>query len=59
MELKEYKKMIAKAQTKEELKQISYKALLEDNSESCLFKSGSLYNKVVCLCISRELQLEK
>lgn len=55
MTLAEYKTEINKATTKEELRQISYKAFLQDNN--ALKGKRSLYDKVITLCINREVEL--
>ena len=52
MTLKDYKQLINQASTKEELRQISYKALLQDGN--ALSGKKSLYNTVIDLCIRRE-----
>lgn len=51
----EYKAEIKKATTKEELRQISYKAFLQD--ENALRGRQSLYDKVINLCVKREDEL--
>ena len=55
MTLKEYQEAIKKAITKEELRQISYKAFLQD--DNALRGKRSLYDKVITLCVSREIEL--
>ena len=55
MTLAEYKAEIKKATTKEELRQITYKAFLQD--ENALKGKRSLYEKVITMCISREVEL--
>lgn len=55
MTLAEYKAEIKKATTKEELRQIAYKAFLQD--ENALKGKRSLYEKVITLCINREVEL--
>ena len=55
MMLAEYKAEIKKATTKEELRQITYKAFLQD--ENALKGKRSLYEKVITMCISREVEL--
>lgn len=55
MTLKDYQKQIQAATTKEELRQISYKALTGDGK--VLRRSNSLWNKVIDLCIKREEEL--
>lgn len=54
MELKEYQKIIKKAKSKDELQQISYKAL-RDDKECTVFSKK--YNKIVNMCIKREMEL--
>lgn len=56
MTLKEYKKIISNATTKDELRNISYRAFLQDDKALCGKKT--LYNKVIDLCIKREVELE-
>lgn len=55
MTLAEYKTEIKKATTKEELRQISYKAFLQD--ENALKGKRSLYEKVITMCINREVEI--
>ena len=55
MTLKEYQNQIKAATTKEELHQISYKALTGDGN--ALRRSNSLWNKVIDLCVKREVEL--
>lgn len=55
MTLAEYKTEIKKATTKEELRQITYKAFLQD--ENALKGKRSLYEKVITMCINREVEL--
>ena len=55
MTLAEYKEEIKKATTREELRQISYKAFLQD--ESAMRGKRSLWDKVVTLCVEREVEL--
>ena len=55
MTLAEYKVEIKKATTKEELRQITYKAFLQD--ENALKGRQSLYEKVITMCINREVEL--
>ena len=55
MTRKEYQEAIKKATTKEELRQISYKAFLQD--DNALRGKHSLYDKVITLCVSREIEL--
>ena len=55
MTLKEYQKEINQATTREELRQISYKAFLQD--KNALRGNRSLYNKVVTQCVNREVEL--
>ena len=52
----EYKERIAKATTKAELGDISYKAYLAD--DDALSGKKTLYDKVIELCIKREAELE-
>ena len=52
--LQDFKAQIQKAKTKEELRQISYSALVQD--QQALKKKNSLYEKVIDLCIKRELK---
>lgn len=56
MTLEDYKKLIQKATTKDELRNISYKAFLQD--KDALRGNRSLYNHVVTLCVQREDGLE-
>ena len=53
MELKEYKKLIKKATTKDELQNITYNCFLE-NGQSIISKK---YNQVLKLAIMREIEL--
>ena len=53
MTLAEYKAEIKKATTKEELRQITYKAFLQD--ENALKGKRSLYEKVITMCISMHI----
>jgi len=53
MTLKDYKKRINNATTKDELRQITYDAFLQD--DNALRGNNSLYNKVITLCIQREV----
>ena len=53
--LSDYKSKIKMATTKEELQDISYKAFLED--DKALSGKITLYNRVVNLCIKREVEL--
>lgn len=55
MTLAEYKTEIKKATTKEEIRQISYKAFLQD--ENALKGKRSLYEKVITMCINREVEI--
>ena len=55
MTLAEYKEEIKKATTREELRQISYKSFLQD--ESAMRGKRSLWDKVVTLCVEREVEL--
>ena len=53
MELKDYKKLISKATTKEELQNITY-TCLRDKTQTV---NSKLYNKVVTLAVQREIGL--
>ena len=53
MEIKDYKKLIDKATTKEELQNITYKCLQEKGQTLM----SSKYNKVVDLAIQRQIKL--
>lgn len=53
MELKDYKKLISKATTKEELLNITY-TCLKDKTQTV---DNKLYNKVVTLAVQREIEL--
>ena len=53
MEIKEYKKLIDKATTKDELQNITYKCLQEKGQTLMSAK----YNKVVDLAIQRQISL--
>ena len=53
MELKDYKKLINKASSKDELQQIVYNCFLE-NGQSIISKK---YNQVLKLAIMREIEL--
>ena len=53
MEIKEYKKLIDKATTKDELQNITYKCLQEKGQTLM----SSKYNKVVDLAIRRQISL--
>lgn len=53
MEVKEYKKLIDKATTKDELQNITYQCLKEDGQTMMSKK----YNKVVDLAITRQISL--
>lgn len=55
MTLKDYKKAIADATSKEELKQITYKAFLQD--DNALSGKKTLYDKVITLAVKREQEL--
>ena len=55
MTLKDYQKQIQAATTEEELRQISSKALSQDNGP--ILSSKSLWNKVIDLCVKREMEL--
>ena len=53
MEIKDYKKMISKAKSKEELQNITLKCLKEEG-QTLMSKK---YNKVVDLAIQRQFEL--
>lgn len=53
MEIKDYKKLIDKATTKEELQNITYNCL-QEKGETLMSKK---YNKVVDLAIQRQIKL--
>ena len=53
MEIKDYKKLIDKAITKEELQNITYKCLQEEGETL----TSKKYNKVVDLAIHRQISL--
>lgn len=55
MTLKDYQNQIKAATTKEELRRISSKALSQDNGP--ILRSKSLWNKVIDLCVKREMEL--
>jgi hypothetical protein len=55
MNMENYIYRISEATTKEELRQILYAALLQD--QHALKKKKSLYEKVLDLCIQREATL--
>lgn len=55
--LADFKKEIKAAKTKDELREISYQALLQD--DHAFRGKNSLYNKVVTACVLREEELEK
>ena len=55
--LADFKKEIKAAKTKDELREISYQALLQD--DNAFRGKNSLYNKVVTACVLREEELEK
>ena len=57
MSIKEYRSLINKATTKEELRDITYKAFLED--DNALSGKRTLYNKVVTLAVKREMALKE
>lgn len=54
--LADYKAQIQRAKSKEELQQISYLAL-RDDPECTAFSRK--YDKIVTLCVKREMELEK
>lgn len=53
MEIKDYKKLIDKATTKDELQNITYKCLKEQGQTL----NSKKYNKVVDLAIQRQIKL--
>ena len=53
MELKDYKNLINKAQSKEELQQITYNCLIEEGQTL----TSKKYNKVINFAIHREIEL--
>lgn len=53
--LNEYKDEISKAETSKKLGDIAYEAFLQD--DRALQSKNSLYEKVVKLCIKREVEL--
>lgn len=53
MEIKDYKKLIDKAKTKDELQSITYKCL-QEQGQTLMSKK---YNKVVDLAIQRQISL--
>lgn len=53
--LDEFKDEISKAETQEKLGDIAYEAFLQD--DRALQSKNSLYEKVVKLCIKREVEL--
>ena len=53
--LGEFKDEISKAETQEKLGDIAYEAFLQD--DRALQSKNSLYEKVVKLCIKREVEL--
>lgn len=53
--LNEFKDEISKAETQEKLGDIAYEAFLHD--DRALQSKNSLYEKVVKLCIKREVEL--
>lgn len=55
MELKEYKKLIMKATTEEELGNITYQCLKEQGQTL----NSPKYNKVVDMAVRREIELER
>ena len=56
MTLAEYKAEIKKeTTTEEELRQITYKAFLQD--KNALKGRQSLYEKIITMCINREVEL--
>lgn len=54
MELKDYRKLIKKATTKEEIDAISYGALKDDPTVMVFSKK---WDKIVDMCIQREAEL--
>lgn len=55
MELKEYKKLICKATTQDELDNITYQCLKEQGQTL----NSPKYNKVVDMAVRREIELEQ
>ena len=53
MELKDYKKLISKATTREELQNITYNCLAGEAQTI----NSKFYNKVVTLAVQREIEL--
>ena len=53
--LDEFKDEISKAETQEKLGDIAYEAFLQD--DRALQSKNSLYEKVVKLCIKREIEM--
>lgn len=53
--IKDFQKLINKAESRDELRKISYKAFLQD--DKALNIRNGLYNKVVKACIQREIKL--
>ena len=53
--LKDFQVAIQKATTKDELREITYKAFLSDDNS--LRGARSLYNKVVTAAVNREVEL--
>ena len=54
MDLKEYKKLIKQAKSKQELQNITYRCLLEEGQNI----NSKKYNNVIKYAIYRELELE-
>ena len=54
--LAEYKAQIQRAKSKEELSRISYLALRDDPECTAFSKK---YDKIVAMCVRREMELEK
>lgn len=55
MTLQDYKKAIAKATSQKELREITYKAFLQD--DQALSGKKTLYDKVITLAVKREQEL--
>ena len=55
MTIQAYKAAIKAAKTKDQLREISYKAFLQD--DNALTGKRTLYDRVISLCIKREQEL--
>ena len=55
MTLQDYKKAITKATSQKELREITYKAFLQDNQ--ALSGKKTLYDKVITLAVKREQEI--